>query len=116
MLLIKGLMHSVMLYPDVEYLLGPVSISNSYPRFFQSLMFYYIMEQCRTDFGRDLISPRKPFTPDYLKTDPEYLLMGKMSTLEKFDKYLMRLLTTNTVCLPLSKIYQNQFKDHLFQC
>ena len=91
MLLIKGLMHSLMLFPNTEYFIGPVSISNSYPRFFQSLMYYYIKEQYSTEFGRDLVSPRKPFVPDYLKTNPEYLLMGKMVTLEKFDKYLMRL-------------------------
>jgi hypothetical protein len=91
MLLIKGLMHSLMLFPNTEYFIGPVSISNSYPRFFQSLMYYYIKEQYSTEFGRDLVSPRRPFVPDYLKTNPEYLLMGKTVTLEKFDKYLMRL-------------------------
>lgn len=91
MLLIKGLMHSLMLYPDTEYFIGPVSISNSYPRFFQSLMFYYLNENCSSHIGLDLVSPRRPFVPDYLKTNPEYLLMGKMNTLEKFDKFLLRL-------------------------
>lgn len=91
MLLIKGLMYSLLQYPDAKYFIGPVSISNWYPRFYQSLMVYYLMNKHCVDFDKKCVTPRTPFSPDYLKINPDQLLCRKMDTFEKFDRFLLKL-------------------------
>ena len=91
MLLLKGLMHSLMRYPDAQYFIGPVSISNSYPKFYQSLMVYYLENRHRASLPEDSARPMMPFEPDFLNTTPKDLLRGKMDNFEKFDRFLMRL-------------------------
>ena len=91
MLLLKGLMHTVMRYPDVKYFMGPVSISNTYPKFYQSLMVYYLENMHNAKLSEDSAVPTTPFDPDYLKVNPRDLLRKKMDSFEKFDRFLMRL-------------------------
>ena len=91
MLLLKGLMHSVMRFPDVQYFLGPVSISNSYPKFYQSLMVYYLENKHSSMLPERTAVPSTPFDPDYLRINPRSLLRKKMDGFEKFDRFLMRL-------------------------
>ncbi|MCR5709057.1 MAG: lysophospholipid acyltransferase family protein [Bacteroidales bacterium] len=91
MLLLKGLMHSLMRYPDAVYFIGPVSISNSYPKFYQSLMVYYLEHKYSSMLPEKSAQPTTPFEPDYLKLNPKDLLRRKMDTFEKFDRFLMRL-------------------------
>ena len=99
MLLLKGLMHSLMRYPDAEYFIGPVSISNSYPKFYQSLMVYYLENKHNAMLPEDSAMPTTPFEPDYLKINPKDLLRRKMDNFEKFDRFLMRL-SDNTYRMP----------------
>ncbi|MBQ0025426.1 MAG: lysophospholipid acyltransferase family protein [Bacteroidales bacterium] len=91
MLLLKGLMYSVMKYPDAKYLIGPVSISNSYPKFLQSLMVYFINNKHSVTDIEKAAYPTTPFTPDYLHINPKDLLRKKMDNIEKFDRFLLRL-------------------------
>ena len=99
MLLLKGLMHSLMRYPDAEYFIGPVSISNSYPKFYQSLMVYYLENKYSASLPENAAQPTTPFEPDYLKLNPKDLLRRKMDNFEKFDRFLMRL-SDNTYRMP----------------
>lgn len=91
MLLIKGLMFSLMRYPDAKYFIGPVSISNSYPKFYQSLMVYYLNNMHHAKLNENDATPSTPFTPDYLHINPKDLLRRKMDNFEKFDRFLMRI-------------------------
>ena len=91
MLLLKGLMHSMMRYPDVKWFMGPVSISNSYPKFYQSLMVYYLENMHSASLPDSAAAPTTPFEPDYLRIRPKDLLRKKMDSFEKFDRFLMRL-------------------------
>jgi len=91
MLLLKGLMHSLMRYPDAEYFIGPVSISNAYPKFYQSLMVYYLENKHNAMLPEHYALPTTPFEPDFLKLNPRDLLRRKMDNFEKFDRFLMRL-------------------------
>lgn len=91
MLLIKGLMYSLMRFPDAKYFIGPVSISNSYPKFYQSLMVYYLNNMHHANIGETDAVPTTPFTPDYLHINPKDLLRKKMDNFEKFDRFLMRI-------------------------
>lgn len=99
MLLLKGLMHSLMRYPNAVYFIGPVSISNSYPKFYQSLMVYYLENKHNALLSENSALPTTPFEPDYLKINPRELLRKKMDNFEKFDRFLMRL-SDNTYRMP----------------
>lgn len=91
MLLLRGLLLSVVKYPEYKYLIGPVSISSSYPKFYISLMYYYILKKHSTHDIRRNFKSRTPFKPDYLRVSPEDLLGTKMGTVETFDRFLLRL-------------------------
>ena len=91
MLLLKGLMHSMMRFPDVKYFVGPVSISNSYPKFYQSLMVYYLENKHNAMISEQAAVPTTPFDPDYLRINPRDLLRKKIDNFDKFDRFLMRL-------------------------
>lgn len=98
-LLIKGLFFSVVKNEDIKYLLGPVSISSWYPKFYRSLMIYYLQNYHSAGDLDKLVIPRNPFFPDYLRSTPEFLLSNKMDSIEKFDRYLLRL-SNNEYRLP----------------
>ena len=99
MFLLKGLMHSIMRYPDAKFFVGPVSISNTYPKFYQSLMVYYLENMHNSRLPENSAVPTTPFEPDYLKLNPKDLLRRKMDSFEKFDRFLMRL-SDNTWRMP----------------
>lgn len=98
-LLIKGLFYSVLNHPEIKYLLGPVSISSWYPKFYRSLMVHYIRHSHSAGELDKYVVPSNPFFPDYMKTSVDQLLHGKMDSLEKFDRYLLRL-SNNEYRLP----------------
>lgn len=98
-LLIKGLLYAVIQNKEIKYLLGPVSISSWYPKFYRSLMVYYLKkEHSAGELAKGAI-PRNPFFPDYLRSNPDALLEGKMDSIEKFDRFLLRL-SNNEYRLP----------------
>lgn len=91
MLLLKGLMMVAYRYKDVEYFIGPVSISNWYPKFYKSLMVRYISTQHSCEEMKGMAEPRTPFTTDFLKVDVDVLLEHNIASVEKFDRYMMKL-------------------------
>lgn len=99
LLLIKGLLYSVLKYPDSKYFIGPVSISSWYPRFYQSLMINYLERTQDVGFFSKNIIPRTPFRPDFLRVDVDSLISNKVSSVEKFDRFLLRL-SNNEYRLP----------------
>lgn len=88
-MLFKGLMYSVVRFPEAEYFIGPVSISNGYPKFWQSLMTYFIQENYSDKTGSPIALPVTPFEPDYLRVDPKQLLKAKMDSVDKFDRFML---------------------------
>ena len=90
MLLFKGLFYTVIKYPWVKHLVGPVSISSAYPLFYQSLMIHYLQMAHSIPEFADMINPRHPFVPDYGNVVPEDLLGNKAAVLEKFDRFMFR--------------------------
>lgn len=90
MLLLKGLMMVAYRYKDVDYFIGPVSISNWYPKFYKSLMVHYIANECHSSYA-GMVSARTPFIADFLRTDPDVLLENNISSVEKFDRYMLKL-------------------------
>lgn len=99
MLLIKGLMYTVIRYPEIKYLIGPVSISAWCPLFYRSLMIYYLSLKQSIPELSGLVYPKMPFKPDYNRVNVDLLLAGRMETIEKFDRFIYRL-SNNKFRLP----------------
>ncbi len=91
MLLIKGLFYTVIRYEHVKYLIGPVSISSSYPLFYRSMMIYYLQKCHAMPQFAKMISPKHQFVADFNKVNPHSLLDNKISSLEKFDRFMFRM-------------------------
>ena len=91
MLLLKGLMETIMKHPEMTYFIGPVSISSWYPKFYQSLMVYYVSTVHTNKEMSKLFHPKTPFVPDFNKCDVNILMEKNMDTVDKFDRYLMKL-------------------------
>ena len=98
MLLFKGLMHAMMKFPQVEYFVGPVSISNVYPKAIQSLMVWFFNEHRHVALKDTIAEPRTPFVPAFKNVRPEQLL-SKTDTVEKFDR-LLKQISDNEYRLP----------------
>jgi len=78
-LLWKGILKYLIDNPRYRYLIGPVSISNSFSRFSKSLIVDYIN---RHHFDHELarfVRPRKRFKADFSKIDTASLLHGDES-------------------------------------
>ncbi len=91
MLLIKGLLYTVIKYDQIKYLIGPVSISSWYPPFYRSLIVYYLQRRHSLPQYAQFIAPKTPFVPEYKKANPDSLLGNKISSIEKFDRFLYRI-------------------------
>ncbi len=78
-LLWKGILKYLIDNPRYRYLIGPVSISNSFSNFSKSLIVDYIN---RNHFDHDMaqfVKPRKKFKVDLASFDPDLLLAGEDS-------------------------------------
>ncbi len=92
MLLLRGLSDVVVRYPQINHFIGPVSISAWYPKFYLSLIARFVAENhAIEDELKDKVTPKTPFVPDFLKVDSDALLKHNMGSVEKFDKFLLRL-------------------------
>lgn len=91
LLLLKGLMETIMRHPEMNYFIGPVSISSWYPKFYQSLMVYYVTTVHTNEEMSKLFHPKTPFVPNFNKCDINVLMEKNMETVDKFDRYLMKL-------------------------
>lgn len=85
--LLAALFVATLRFPDVSYYYGPVSISNTVPDFYKSLIFHYINSHAHLPEGEDFAAPFVPFVPDYIRVNPD----GLMATadLDSFDRLLV---------------------------
>lgn len=89
MLLFKGLIYSMMKYPEIKYMMGPVSISNDYPRFYKSLMMYFLSRFKPCTYSKKIAEYRCRFITDFINVNPDDLFRHKMESVEKFDRFLL---------------------------
>jgi putative hemolysin len=78
-LLWKGIFKFLIDNPRYRYLIGPVSISNSFSKFSKSLIVDYIN---RNHFDHEMaqwVKPRKKFKVDFSKIDTDVLMAGEDS-------------------------------------
>lgn len=86
-LLWKGILHHLMHHPEYFYIIGPVSISNSYSKLSKNLLVAYIK---RFHYNKNLakfIHPRKDFKLNMKRIDSEILMEGMdKDTFTQVDK------------------------------
>lgn len=93
-LLWKGILKYLIDNPKYRYLIGPVSISNSFSKFSQSLIVDYIS---KNHFDYELanhVKPRKKFKVDFSKIDKDLLLESNIS-LKGLDSIISEVETTH---------------------
>ena len=93
-LLWKGILKFLIDNPRYRYLIGPVSISNSFSRFSKSLIVDYIN---RNHFDHEMaqyVKPRKKFKVDFAKIDTDLLMAGE-DTFKGLDNLISEVETRN---------------------
>jgi putative hemolysin len=93
-LLWKGILKFLIDNPRYRYLIGPVSISNSFSKFSKSLIVDYIN---RNHFDHELaqyVKPRKKFKVDFENIDTDALLSGE-DTFKNLDALISEVETRN---------------------
>jgi putative hemolysin len=93
-LLWKGILKYLIENPQYKYLIGPVSISNSFSKFSKSLLVDYIS---KNHFDHELaqyVKPRKKFKVDFSKIDADLLIESK-ETLKGLDDLISDIETSH---------------------
>ena len=87
-LLLTGVSASTVFFPEARFFLGPVSISNSIPDFYKSLIVWYIEKNFTDPEVSKLASPVHRFNSDFLAVNPEQLC-SKVESLDDLDKLIL---------------------------
>ena len=86
-LLLTGVVYSMVRFPEAEYFLGPVSISDSLPDFYKSLIVYFLNKH-HNCADTPLAESVHPFVPDFLAVNPDQLL-AKIENLDELDRLIL---------------------------
>jgi len=60
----------------MRYAIGPVSTTNDLPLFYKSLVYHFILKHYSLPEANKLIQPTHPLHPDFLRVDPDQLLVN----------------------------------------
>lgn len=107
-LLWKGILYFLIKNPEYRYLIGPVSISNRFSEFSREMIIRYIMlNHYNNEFAR-MIKPRKKFNVEGFPDIDTEILMESATDLNKFDKFIKGVETSNYNMPVLLKKYLKQ--------
>jgi len=87
-LLWKGILKYLIDNPRYRYLIGPVSISNSFSKFSKSLIVDYITRHHFDQEMAQYVKPRKKFKVDFSKIDTDLLISGTDDSLKGLDSII----------------------------
>lgn len=93
-LLWKGILKYLLENPQYRYLIGPVSISNSFTKFSKSLIVDYISTHHFDHELAQYVKPRKAFKVDFAKIDKD-LLLAPNDTLKNLDSLISEIETSH---------------------
>jgi hypothetical protein len=88
-LLFAGLTVSSLYMPGARYYMGPVSISNDYPRFYQSLIVRFLTRDFLLPDAERIVSPTHPFVPDGSADFDEMLKDIPAGDIDGFDRMML---------------------------
>ena len=98
-LLLSGVLTAGAHLDGMEYTMGPVSVSSDVPTFYKSLIYHYFLKNCSVANAENMVRPTTPFTPDFLRVNPDDLL-APCKNVDEFDRLLLYL-SSGTVRLPV---------------
>lgn len=98
-LLLSGILTAGALCEGAEYTMGPVSVSSDFPTFYKSLILHYFLKNHSLENAENTVGSRTPFTPDFLRVNPDALLAG-CKTVDDLDRLLLYL-SSGTLRLPV---------------
>ena len=87
-LLWKGIVHTTLRFPEHEYLIGGVSISNQFSNFSKSLMIEFMKSNYWDPYVAQYIHPKKDFKVKLKDADKEFVFDETKADLNKFDKLI----------------------------
>ncbi len=93
-LLWKGILKYLLDNPHYRYLIGPVSISNSFTKFSKSLIVDFISSHHFDHELAQFVKPRKAFKVDFAKIDKD-LLLEPNNSLKDLDSLISEIETTH---------------------
>ena len=100
-MLLAGLAASVLHCPEAEYYMGPVSMSDAIPSYYQTLAVHFLARDFSFPNARELVEPTTPFVPDPACKNPDALLEEvPAGDIDAFDHVLYRL-SDNQYRLPV---------------
>jgi len=107
-LLWRGIIHTTLRYPDHEYLIGPVSISNRFSNFSKSLMIEFMKSYFYDPYTAQYVRPNKAFKVRLKEEDKAFIFDTAGDNLTKFDKIIDELEPENLKIPVLLKKYIKQ--------
>ncbi len=107
-LLWRGIVHTTLRYPDHEYLIGPVSISDKFTHFSKSLIIEFMKSYFYDAYTAQFVRPNKAFKVRLKETDKSFIFDSADENLVKFDKLIDELEPENLKIPVLLKKYIKQ--------
>ena len=87
-LLWKGIVHSTLRFPNHQYLIGGVSISNRFSNFSKSLMIEFMKSHYYDPYLAQYVHPKKEFKVKLKDADKDFVFDATEADLNKFDKII----------------------------
>ena len=87
-LLWKGIVHSTLRFPNHQYLIGGVSISNRFSNFSKSLMIEFMRSHYYDPYLAQYVHPKKEFKVKLKDADKDFVFDATEADLNKFDKII----------------------------
>ncbi|GGD20527.1 GNAT family N-acyltransferase [Hyunsoonleella pacifica] len=87
-LLWKGIVHTTLRYPEHNYLIGGVSISNQFSNFSKSLMIEFMKSHYYDPYIAQYVRPKKEFKVKLKDADKDFVFDETEADLNKFDKII----------------------------
>ncbi|WP_353118502.1 GNAT family N-acyltransferase [Myroides odoratus] len=87
-LLWKGIVHTTLRFPEHQYLIGGVSISNQFSDFSKSLMIEFMRSHYFDPFIAQYVTPKMEYKVNLKDADKDLIFNETESDLNKFDKII----------------------------
>lgn len=107
-LLWKGIIHTTLRYPEHNYLIGGVTISNQFSSFSKSLMIEFMRSHYYDPYIAQYIRPKKEFKVKLKDADKEFVFDETENDVNKLDKLIEEMETGNLRVPVLIKKYIKQ--------
>ncbi|MCC6600055.1 MAG: lysophospholipid acyltransferase family protein [Crocinitomicaceae bacterium] len=107
-LLWKGILFYLMANPQFRYIIGPVSISNSYQEVSKELIIQFIQKNYFDHHLARFVQPRNQFKPKIKNVDTDVLVDSSQSDLKKMDRIIAEIEPSSFTMPVLLKKYLKQ--------